>query len=88
MKPFLILVFIVFIFNQCNPSKQNQFLNSPPQPINYQLTPEQSAFLDTLQHRTFLYFWHEANPDNGLVKDRSTKNSPCSIAAVGMGSAA
>ena len=85
MKPFPILALVFLILNQCNPLNQNQPLNSPPQPINYQLTPDQSAFLDTLQHRTFLYFWHEANPDNGLVKDRSTEKSPCSIAAVGFG---
>jgi hypothetical protein len=85
MKPFLVLALIFVVLNQCNPQNQNQFFNSPPQPINYPLTPEQSAFLDTLQQRTFLYFWHEANPDHGLVKDRSTAGSPCSIAAVGFG---
>jgi hypothetical protein len=31
------------------------------------------------------YFWNEANPANGLIRDRSTKDSPCSIAAVGFG---
>ena len=30
------------------------------------------AVLDSLQYRGFLYFWNEANPANGLVKDRST----------------
>jgi len=88
MKPFLILALILLILNQCNPLNQNPPLNSPSQPIHYQLTADQSSFLDTLQHRTFLYFWHESNPDNGLVKDRSTRDSPCSIAAVGFGIAA
>jgi hypothetical protein len=44
-----------------------------------------SALYDTLQHTAFLYFWVEANPANGLVKDRSTPGSPCSIAATGFG---
>ncbi len=44
---------------------------------------QQAAFIDTLQHRTFLYFINEINPDNGLVKDRSTPASPASIAASG-----
>lgn len=44
---------------------------------------DDEAFLDTLQRRSFLYFLHEANPENGLVKDRSTAASPASIAAVG-----
>jgi hypothetical protein len=43
------------------------------------------ALLDTLQHTAFDYFWNEANPTNGLVKDRSTSTSPCSIASTGFG---
>ena len=43
------------------------------------------ALLDTLQHTGFNYFWNEANPANGLVKDRSTLTSPCSIASTGFG---
>jgi hypothetical protein len=43
------------------------------------------AVLDTLQHTAFNYFWNEANPANGLIKDRSTAGSPASIAAVGFG---
>ena len=41
--------------------------------------------LDTIQHSAFNYFWNEANPTLGLIKDRSTAGSPCSIAAVGFG---
>ena len=41
--------------------------------------------LDELQRTAFLYFWNEANATNGMVKDRSTSGSPCSIAAVGFG---
>jgi hypothetical protein len=44
-----------------------------------------AALLDSLQHGAFDYFWLEANPANGLIKDRSTPSSPCSIAAVGFG---
>jgi hypothetical protein len=43
------------------------------------------ALLDTVQKTTFQYFWYEANPANGLVRDRSTPGSPCSIAATGFG---
>ncbi len=50
---------------------------------NFKLTNRDSTFLDTLQYKTFLYFLDECNPENGLVKDRSTENSPSSIAAVG-----
>jgi hypothetical protein len=43
------------------------------------------AFLDRLEHAAFDYFWNEANPTNGLVRDRSTPESKSSIAAVGFG---
>ena len=43
------------------------------------------ALLDTLQHAGVMYFWNEANPANGLIKDRSTPGSFCSIAANGFG---
>jgi hypothetical protein len=42
-------------------------------------------FLEYLQQTAFDYFWYEANPANGLVRDRSRTNSYCSIAAVGFG---
>ena len=43
------------------------------------------ALLDTLQHTAFNYFWNEANPANGLVKDRSTPGAVSSIASTGFG---
>ena len=43
------------------------------------------ALLDSVQATAFQYFWNEANPANGLIKDRSTPGSPASIAAVGFG---
>ncbi|MEN2983817.1 MAG: glucoamylase family protein [Dictyoglomaceae bacterium] len=44
-----------------------------------------NALLDEIQKKTFRYFWEEVNPENGLIKDRSTADSPSSIAAVGFG---
>lgn len=43
-----------------------------------------STILHQLQRETFEYFIHETNPANGLVLDRSKKDSPASIAAVGL----
>ena len=43
------------------------------------------VILDSLEATAFQYFWNEANPANGLVRDRSTPGSPCSIAATGFG---
>jgi hypothetical protein len=45
-------------------------------------------FLDTVQTRTFAFFWQLANPQNGLIPDRSPTPSFSSVAAVGFGLAA
>ena len=48
-----------------------------------------TALLDTIQHTAFNFFWLEANPSNGLIKDRANYNggggAPSSIASVGFG---
>ena len=40
--------------------------------------------LGRLQFTTLLYYLHETNPDNGLVRDKTEPTTPVSIAAVGM----
>src|SRR5688500_4351232 len=45
----------------------------------------QEAFLDTLQERTFRWFWETTNPRNGLVPDRWPTPSFSSVASVGFG---
>src|SRR3954447_4358066 len=40
--------------------------------------------LGRLQWTTVLYYLHETNPDNGLVRDKTDPEAPCSIAAVGL----
>jgi len=41
------------------------------------------ALLSRIERDAFSYFENEINPSNGLVKDKSTQDSPSSIAAVG-----
>ncbi len=53
----------------------------PPPPDSTQT----AAFLDTVELRTFNYFWDLTNTTNGLVPDRSPTPSFSSIAAVGFG---
>jgi len=55
-------------------------LAAVPQPF-----ANDDEFLEYVQACHFDYFWYLANPNNGLVPDRSTTTSPCSIAAVGFG---
>jgi len=52
----------------------------PPPPVS-----SDDELLEHLQRGAFEYFRSEANPANGLVRDRSTSQSKCSIAAVGFG---
>jgi hypothetical protein len=42
------------------------------------------AELDRLQVTTLQYYLHETNPANGLIRDKTAKDAPCSIAAVGL----
>ena len=46
------------------------------------LTTDQE--LDKLQWTTVLYYLHETNPENGLVRDKTDPSAPSSIAAIGM----
>jgi hypothetical protein len=47
------------------------------------LTPRQTAFLDTLEHRTFNWFWDQSDPNTGLTPDRWPTKSFSSVAAIG-----
>jgi hypothetical protein len=47
-------------------------------------TSSQDAMLDKIQRAAFAYFTRETNLENGLVADKTSPGSPCSIAAVGM----
>jgi hypothetical protein len=44
----------------------------------------EDAMLDKLQRETLGYFLHESNPKNGLIFDKTKKDSPASIAATGL----
>jgi hypothetical protein len=59
-----------------------------PEPEPARENPESDALLDELQRETFEYFLHEVNPANGLVADKTSADSPSSIAAVGLALAA
>ncbi len=54
------------------------------------LSPEDDQFLEELEKASFLYFWEQADPESGLVKDRcNTRTNDngvvASIAATGFG---
>lgn len=58
----------------------------------FSLSPQDDQLLDELERSNFCYFWEQANPANGLVKDRcnaraaaSDSSTVASIAATGFG---
>jgi hypothetical protein len=60
---------------------------APPRPTEQPAAaaPAADPFLDTLEERTFSFFWDSASRVNGLVPDRWPGVSFSSIAAVGFG---
>ena len=61
-----------------------------PTPSHSSLSPEDEEFLDALERLNFCYFWEQANPETGLVKDRcdvsgNDNGIVGSIAATGFG---
>jgi hypothetical protein len=51
--------------------------------VDYPLAREDVALLDSIQYKTFLYFFNEYHKDWGIVKDRAAPWAPASIAATG-----
>ncbi|MCU7494433.1 MAG: Tat pathway signal protein [Ignavibacteria bacterium] len=80
-RVFSLTIFLLLTLPKCLAAQEYPYRGS----IHYNFTPEENQFLDTLERRTFDYFWQECNPSNGLVKDRSVETSPASIAATGFG---
>ncbi|MCW5550752.1 MAG: Tat pathway signal protein [Verrucomicrobiae bacterium] len=66
--------------NTAGESANSESVSVTPSPIN-----DDEAFLELVQRTAFHYFWNEANPINGLVRDRSQPHSAASIAATGFG---
>ncbi len=48
----------------------------------WKFSPEDDAFLDEVEHATFLFFWHDVHPETGMVRDR-TSAEIVSVAGVG-----
>ena len=43
--------------------------------VSRQLSKEEDQFLEDLSHRCFRFFWEQADPTTGLVRDRALANS-------------
>jgi hypothetical protein len=69
---------------------EEQHTRPAPPPAPVELTPNDDQFLDALIQANFLFFWEQANPQTGLVKDRCNviakdTSLAASIASTGFG---
>jgi hypothetical protein len=76
-----LFVAVFLIATACSSATKITGVSGPVGPIA--LTPRQTAFLDTLEQRTFNWFWETGNASNGLTPDRWPTKSFSSVAAVG-----
>lgn len=76
------LILLSFSLLACNSTKNSPTFKSQGK-IDYRVTTEDEEMLDSIQHKTFLYFMNEHHPQWGAVKDRAASGSPISIAATG-----
>jgi hypothetical protein len=72
-----------------NPVSQQHTRPAHP-PLPTTLSPEDDQFLNDLEHSNFLFFWEQANPQTGLIKDRCNvrvkdTGLAASIASTGFG---
>ncbi len=84
MKARRVLLFVVFICAIGSATPQNKVFRSNGK-VNYPLTAGEESMLDSIQHKTFLYFLNEHHTEKGIVKDRTELKAPASIAATGFG---
>jgi hypothetical protein len=64
------------------PSPDSQRGAPIPHPQPTSLLPEDDQFLDDLERGNFLFFWEQANPETGLIKDRcNVRVADTSVAA-------
>src|SRR2546423_12996631 len=71
----------VFIASACTSATSIPGLTGPVPPSA--LTARQAAFLDTVERRTFNWFWERSDPNSGLAPDRWPTKSFSSVAAIG-----
>ncbi len=83
MKTSNVLLFIVLALSACNQPQQLVFKSNGK--VNYPITRDEEIILDSIQHKTFLFFLNEHHSEWGIVKDRAANWAPASIASTGFG---
>src|SRR3990167_5494077 len=86
LKPIALFLLISALFSNCVFAASADYYSELEKKKSSEMTTDQ--FLDLVEYKAFLYFWNEANPKNGLVKDRAKNfqqdlnKSGASVAAV------
>lgn len=81
MKMFLVLFFsLLMILAMGRPALQ---ATQESRHKEWKISKKQQAFLDSLEHATFRFFWETANPKNGLIPDSYPDTEFSSVAGVG-----
>jgi len=85
------IVLLLLLSSSCQGSSAN---TKPLSPTHSALSSADETFLNDLEHRSFQYFWEQADPNTGLVPDRARMDGApldenhrnvASIAATGFG---
>ncbi len=71
------------VLASCSQQAQVTFVSKGK--VDYQLSPDETAMLDSIQKKTFQFFLMEHHSEWGIVKDRAAACAPASIAATGFG---
>ena len=74
---------MVLALAACNQPQQIDFKSKGR--VDYPITRDEEIVLDSIQHKTFLFFLNEHHPEWGIVKDRAASWAPASIASTGFG---
>lgn len=83
MKISKYLLFTVIALAACNNPQQIEFKSQGR--VDYPISHDEETLLDSIQHKTFLFFLNEHHPEWGIVKDRAASWAPASIASTGFG---
>jgi hypothetical protein len=74
-------IVLLLVASACTTATSVTGVSGPTPPSA--LTVRQTAFLDTLERRTFDWFWERTDNNNGLTPDRWPTKSFSSVAAIG-----
>ncbi len=74
---------LVLVLSACGSRAGTESQTTPGSASGYTPTPDESVFIDSLEARTFRFFWDLSNPETGLTPDRAPSKSFASVSATG-----